>query len=69
MHKFKKLKPRFIIPVSNRPLAPTIVDAKIACNNGTLVAIKATSENMQAFKTNYTPSLFKIINQRIKENG
>jgi hypothetical protein len=69
MHKFKKLKPRFIILVSDRPLALTPVDAKIACNNKTLIVIKATSENMQAFKTNYTLSLFKIINQRIKENG
>jgi hypothetical protein len=61
MHKFKKLKPRLIIPVSDRPLALTLIDAKIACNNRTLIAIKATSENMQAFKTAYTPSLFKII--------
>jgi hypothetical protein len=69
MYKFKKLKPRLIIPVSDRPLAPTPINAKIARNNGTLVAIKATSENMQASKTAYTPSLSKIIDQRTRENG
>jgi hypothetical protein len=55
--------------VSDQPLTLTPVDAEIACNNKTLVAIKATSENMQAFKIDYTPSLFKIINQRTRENS
>jgi hypothetical protein len=61
MHKFKKLKLRLIIPVSDRPLALTLIDAKIAYNNGTLVVIEATSKNMQAFKTAYTLSFSKII--------
>ena len=53
----------------NRPLAPTLINAEIARNNKTLVAIKATSKNIQAFKTAYTLSLFKIINQRTRENS
>lgn len=69
MHKFRKLKPRLIIPVSDRPPAPTPIDAEIARNNGTSVAIEATSENMQASKTAYTPSLSEIIDQRTRENG
>jgi hypothetical protein len=69
MHKFRKLKPRLMIPVSDQPPAPTPIDAEIARNNGTSVAIEATSENMQASKTAYTPSLSEIIDQRTRENG
>jgi hypothetical protein len=58
-----------MIPVSDQPPAPTPIDAEIARNNGTSVAIEATSENMQASKTAYTPSLSEIIDQRTRENG
>jgi hypothetical protein len=69
MHKFRKLKPRLMIPVSDRPHAPTPIDTEISRNKGTTVAIEATSENMQASKTAYTPSLSEIIDQRTRENG
>jgi hypothetical protein len=58
-----------MIPVSDRPHVPTPIDAEISRNKGTTVAIEATSENMQASKTAYTPSLSEIIDQRTRENG
>lgn len=51
MYKIRRLKPRLILLVSDRPLAPTPIDAKIAYNEGTLVVIKATSKSLLAPKT------------------
>ena len=51
------------------PPAPTAVDAEIARNQGSSVAIEATQEKMQAAKKLPTPSLSQIIEQRTWENG
>jgi hypothetical protein len=53
-----------MLPVSD----PIPIDAEIARNEGTLVAIEATSESLLASRIAQTPSLFKIIKQRNKEN-
>lgn len=69
MHKFKRSKPRITLLESDQPPTPTPIDAKIAHNNGTSVAIEATNESLQASKTVPTPSLSEIIEQRTRENG
>jgi hypothetical protein len=69
MHKFKRSRPRITLVESDQPPTPTSIDAKIAHNNGTSVAIEATNENLQAANTVPTPSLSEIIEQRTRENG
>ncbi|KAE8440513.1 hypothetical protein EG329_007410 [Mollisiaceae sp. DMI_Dod_QoI] len=69
MHKIRRLKPRLMLPVSDRPSGPTPIDAETARNKGTSVAIEATSESLQASKTAQTPSLPEMIEQRTRENG
>jgi hypothetical protein len=67
MHKVRRLKSRLMLPVSDRPPAPTPIDAEIARSEGSPVAIEATSESQLASKTAQTPSLFEMIEQRNKE--
>jgi hypothetical protein len=69
MHKFKKSRPRIKLLESDQPPTPTSIDAKIAQNNGSSVAIEATSESIQSSKIVPTPSLSEIIDQRTRENG
>jgi hypothetical protein len=64
MHKIRRLKPRLMLPVSD----PIPIDAEIARNEGTSVAIEATSESLPASRIAQTPSLFEMIEQRNKEN-
>lgn len=58
-----------MIPVSDQPLVPAPIDAEIARNKETLVAMEVTSESLQASKTARTPSLSEMIEQRTRENG
>jgi hypothetical protein len=69
MHKFKRSRPRITRLESDQPPTPTSIDAKIAHNNGTSVAIEATNKSLQASKIVPTPSLSEIIEQRTRENG
>lgn len=69
MHKLKRSRPRITLLGSDQPPMPTPIDARIAQNNGTSVAIEATDENLQASKTVLTPSLSEMIDQRTRENG
>jgi hypothetical protein len=55
--------------ISNQPLALILINAEITYNKKTLVAIKVTNKSLPASKTAQTPSLFKIIKQRNKENN
>jgi hypothetical protein len=64
MHKVRRLKSRLMLPVSD----PIPIDAGIARNEGTSVAIEATSESLPAPRIAQTPSLFEMIEQRNKEN-
>jgi hypothetical protein len=59
MYKVRRLKSHLILPVSDRSPAPTPIDAEI----------EATSKSLPTIKTAQTPSLFKIIKQRNKENN
>jgi hypothetical protein len=69
MYKFKRSRPRITLIESDQPLTLMFINAKISYNNRILVAIKATNKSLQAAKTVLTPSLFKIIKQRTKENS
>ena len=69
MHKFKRQRPRIKLVDSDQPPTPTPIDAEIARNHGTSVAIEATNESLQASKTAPTPSLSEIIDHRTRENG
>lgn len=53
----------------NKPLKPTAINIEIARNKGISVAIKAINKSLQVSKSNPTPSLSKIIKQKIKENN
>jgi hypothetical protein len=59
MYKVKRLKSRLMLLVSDRFLAPTPIDAEI----------KAINKSLLVTKTSQTPSLFKMIKQRNKENN
>jgi hypothetical protein len=61
MHKFKRSRPRIRLLESDQPLTLTSIDAKIAYNNGTSIAIKAINESLQAFKFVLTLNLSEII--------
>jgi hypothetical protein len=69
MLKHKRTNIRPLPAPSDAPPTPTAVDAEIARNGGSSVAIEATKERSQAFKNNPTPSLSQIIEQRTWENG
>jgi hypothetical protein len=64
MHKVRRLKSRLMLPVSD----PIPIDTEISRNEGTSVAIEATSESLPAPRIAQTPSLFEMIEQRNKEN-
>ena len=68
MLKHKRTNIRHL-PNPNLPPSLTAVDAEIARNQGSSVAIEATQENLQAVKKMPTPSLSQIIEQRTWENG
>jgi hypothetical protein len=53
-----------MLPVSD----PIPIDTEISRNEGTSVAIEATSESLPAPRIAQTPSLFEMIEQRNKEN-
>ena len=71
MNRFRKPKIRLILPESesDTPPRPTAIDIEIARNKGTTVAIEATNENLQASKSDPTPSLSEMIEQVTRENG
>jgi hypothetical protein len=50
--------------LSDAPLTPTAVNAEIARNGESSVAIKAIKERSQAYKNNPTSSLLQIIEQQ-----
>jgi len=68
MLKHKRTNIR-LLPNPNLSPSLTAVDAEIARNQGSSVAIEATQENLQAAKKMPTPSLSQIIEQRTWENG
>ena len=71
MNKFRKPKIRLMLPESesDKPPKPTAIDIEIARNKGTSVAIEATNESLQASKSDPTPSLSEMIEQKTRENG
>lgn len=69
MLKHKRTNIRPLPTPSDAPPKPTAVDAEIARNGGSSLAIEATKERSQASKNITTPSLSQIIEQRTWENG
>jgi len=71
MLKLRRPKLRLHPPESEYdiPSKPTPIDAEIARNKGTSVAIEATTESLQVCKNDPTPSLSEMIVQKTRENG
>ncbi|KAK3369560.1 hypothetical protein B0T24DRAFT_508291, partial [Lasiosphaeria ovina] len=58
-----------LLQSSNKPPEPTPLDVEIARNQGTSIAIEATSENLQAAKGLPPANLSQTIEQKTRENG
>ncbi len=69
MLKHKRTNIRPLPAPPDAPPTPTAVDAEIARNGGSSIAIETTKERSQASKNFPTPSLSQIIEQRTWENG
>ena len=54
---------------TGRPPPPTAVDMAISLKNGITIATEALPSNLQQAKSQPTPSMSQIIEQRTRENG
>lgn len=63
--KLKRLKIRILSSTSDRPLVPIAIDAEIAYNEKSSIAIEATKERLQVSKKMLSLSLTEIIKQRM----
>ncbi|OCL07948.1 hypothetical protein AOQ84DRAFT_354726 [Glonium stellatum] len=64
-----KPKIRLLHPTSDGTPPPTAVNAEIARDDGSSVAIEATEERLKASKNMSTPSLSQMLEHKTRENG